>query len=57
MNIWYNIKNFLRLYKSNTRTLKVIQNDGIEYTYEVDKSQVNNELKNLEGQVKLVKIL
>ena len=57
MNIWYNIKNFLGLYKSNTRTLKVIQNDGIEYTYEVDKSQVNNELKNLEGQVKLVKIL
>ena len=57
MNIWYNIKNFFGLYKSNTRTLKVIQNDGVEYTYEVDKSQVNNELKNLEGQVKLVKIL
>lgn len=57
MNIWYKIKNFLGLYKSNIRTLKVIQNDGVEYTYEVDKSQVNNELKNLEGQVKSIKIL
>lgn len=57
MNIWYKIKNFLGLYRSNIRTLKVIQNDGVEYTYEVDKSQVNNELKNLESQVKLVKIL
>lgn len=57
MNIWYNIKNFFRSYSSNIRTIKVVQYDGVEYSYDIDKSEVQNEINSLKSLVKLIKVL
>ena len=57
MNIWYNIKNFFRFYSSNIRTIKVIQYDGVEYSYDIDKSEIQNEINSLKPLVKLIKVL
>lgn len=57
MNIWYNIKNFFRFYSSNIRTIKIVQYDGVEYSYDIDKSKVQNEINSLKPLVKLIKVL
>ena len=57
MNFWYNIKNFFGFYSSNIRTIKVIQLDGVEYTYDVDKSKVEEEIEKNKNQFKSIKVL
>ena len=57
MNIWYNIKKFFGFYSSDIRTIKVVQLDGVEYTYDVDKSKVDEEINKNKNQVKSIKVL
>lgn len=57
MNIWYNIKKLFGFYSSNIRTIKVVQLDGVEYTYDVDKSKVDEEINKNKNQVKSIKVL
>ena len=55
--IWYKIKNLLGFYSSNIRTIKVIQYDGVEYMFDVDKSEVDKEIDLLKDKVKKIKVL
>jgi len=57
MNLWYYIKNLFDFYSSNIRTIKVVQYDGVEYSYDIDKSEVQNEINSLKPLVKLIKVL
>lgn len=57
MNLWYYIKNLFGFYSSNIRTIKVVQYDGVEYSYDIDKSEVQNEINSLKPLVKLIKVL
>lgn len=54
----YNIKKFLGYYKNKPSVwIKVIQTDGIEYSCEVNKDILKDEVKRLYQFAKNIKIL
>lgn len=57
MQIWYKIKSLFGFYSSDIRTIKVIQNDGVEYSYDINKNILQEELKIMKPLVKSIKVI